>query len=109
MVAATLEPLAFRSQAMERGSTCGNMAETWAILVGSTSCPALRLLPLAFVEVPDDEETEGLLRNQRMAKKPTRATAMICGRLMEVCVVSAMVGGVLPDCKSCLVGKTVES
>ena len=44
-------------------------------------------------ELEDDplDGEEGLFMNQRMAKKPTRATAMIWGRLMEVCWGCAMV------------------
>lgn len=43
----------------------------------------------ALVEL---EGEVGLLRNQRMARKPTRATAMSWGMLIEVCD-SAMLGG----------------
>ena len=56
------------------------MPETWSILVMSICCrPPLRL----DAEAEEGEE-EGLLRNQRMAKKPTSATAMIWGMLIEV-------------------------
>lgn len=40
--------------------------------------------------LPEEEEegpVAGLFRNQRIAKKPTRATAMICGMLTEVWLV----------------------
>jgi hypothetical protein len=60
------------------------MALTWVIWAGSTA--RLRdeeaLLPLP----PEEEEGGGLLRYQRIAKKPTRATARSCGMLIEVSV-----------------------
>ena len=68
---------------MLRRSSCGNMALTWVICAGSTPRFArdelLLLLPLG-------EEGGGLLRYQRMAKKPTSATARSCGMLIDVSV-----------------------
>lgn len=62
------------------------MEETWSTLVTSTC------RPLRDDEVLEEAAVEemGLLRNQRMAKKPTSATAMIWGMLMEFCEWSAI-------------------
>lgn len=39
------------------------------------------------------EDDEGLLMNHRIARKPTTATAKICGMLIEVCASFAMLVG----------------
>ena len=59
------------------------MALTWVICAGSTA--RLREVP-ALLLLPGAEEPGGLLKYQRMAKKPTRATARSCGMLIEVSV-----------------------
>lgn len=60
------------------------MALTWVIWAGSTA--RLREVP-ALLLLPDEEAPPGgLLKYQRMAKKPTRATARSCGMLIEVSV-----------------------
>lgn len=51
-------------------------------------------------EVGADDEI-GLLRYQRMAKKPTRATARIWGMLIEVWPASAMVRCALSEGIGC--------
>ena len=61
---------------MVRRSSCGKTAETWLTFAMSTC-----LEPREDVGAVGDV---GLLRYQRMAKKPTRATAMICGMLIDV-------------------------
>lgn len=81
-VPATLPPLRCRSQAMLRRSSCGNMELIWVICAGSTA--RLREEPLLLL--PPEEEDMGLLRYQRMAKKPTSATARSWGMLIEVSV-----------------------
>lgn len=50
------------------------MAVTCSTLAMSTCCP---LREEALPEEEDDAGDDGLLRNHRIAKKPTRATAMI--------------------------------
>ena len=80
-----MPPLRCRSQAMLRRSSCGNMALTWEIWAGSTA-RLLREEPAMLLLLPGAEEPGGLLKYQRMAKKPTRATARSCGMLIEVSV-----------------------
>ena len=68
---------------MVRRSRCGKMEAIWAMEAGEG------------VGVPREEEEEpgvegGLARNQRRARKPTRATATSCGMLIEVCMADAM-------------------
>ena len=80
---------------MVRWSSCGNMAETCEILVGSTF--RVRDEDDELEAAPVEGE-EGLLRYQRIARKPTRATAKSCGMFIEVsCAmmrdVSTVVGG----------------
>lgn len=69
---------------MLRRSSCGNMALTWAICAGST--PRLARDELLLLLLLPGEEGGGLLRYQRMAKKPTSATARSCGMLIDVSV-----------------------
>ena len=65
------------------------MAETWSTLFTSTCLPREEL---------GAEPEEGLFMNHRIARKPTMATAMICGMLIDVWP-SAMfaIGRALPD------------
>lgn len=64
------------------------MEVTWLILVTSTC------LPLREEEEGGGAEAEaGLLRNQRMAKKPTMATARIWGMLIEVWLSAILTDG----------------
>ena len=58
------------------------MVLTWSIFVMST-CPPL---PRDDDEGLDVVVVGGLLRNHRIARKPTRATAMSWGMFIEVCV-----------------------
>ena len=61
------------------------MALTWEIWAGATA-RLLREAPALLLPLPGEEEPGGLLRYQRMAKKPTRATARSCGMLIDVSV-----------------------
>lgn len=65
------------------------MAETWSTFWMST--PRLVLLREEVLEGGVGAEA-GLLRNQRSARKPTIATAISCGMLIEVCVSAILAG-----------------
>lgn len=58
-------------------------------LICSIFALSTALLPLADEEEPPEG---GLFMNQRIARKPTRATARSWGMLIEVCEACAMVG-----------------
>lgn len=75
VVAATFPPFRCRSHAIALRSSCGNIADTWSTLLTSTCRSREEELGV------DDA---GLLRNHRIARKPTSATAMSCGMLIEV-------------------------
>ena len=77
VVAATFPPFQCKSHAIVLRSSCGNMAATWSTLLTSTCRPREDELFGGVVE-------GGLLRYQRIARKPTRATAMSWGMLIEV-------------------------
>lgn len=51
-----------------------------------------RLLVLLREEVEGEVVEGGLLRNHRRARKPTMATAMSCGMLIEVWVSAILAG-----------------
>ena len=79
MVASTFPPFRWRSHAILRRSSWGNTEEICSTLLGSTWC---RREPDAELDVEDDE---GLLMNHRIARKPTTATAMSWGMLIDRC------------------------